>query len=192
MIHIDTRFNDETMEMLRNMLGRTMIKYKCDPFIFSTSVYGIVGIFFKGRAFTFTNTTEAKDYFGTTEAVAIFHLAQTPEAEIKSRLQDEEMIDVSVNNQISEISVINEHQSLFENGVQTYDVWLTRGVIFKFVDGMELSFEKNVWFSEDITIEKGYDLITRFSPVNEFTEDWGGKYRGECTHAIINVTKNTV
>jgi len=192
MIHIDTRFSEENMNTLRSMLGQTMLKYKCDPFIFSTSVYGIVGIIFQDHAFAFTNTVEAADYYGNTEDVAFFRLTPASESEIQSRIQDEEMIEVAVNNEIAEIQVINEHQMLFENDLPTYDIWLTRGVIFKFVDGLELSFEKNVWFSEDITVEKGYNLITRFSSVNEFIENWDGKYRGECTRETISLAKASI
>jgi len=188
MIHIDTRFDNNTIEMIQQLIGQTMVKYRCDPFIFSTSVYGIAGIIFKNVAYAFTNTTEVSDYFGRTEDVAIFRFGSIPESEIKSRVQDEEMIEVAVDNQISEICVVNEHQSLFENNIQTYDVMLTRGVIFKFIDGMELSFEKNPWFSEDITIERGYDLISRFSSTDDFVEDWEGKYRGECTRENIILT----
>jgi len=81
---------------------------------------------------------------------------------------------------------VNECQRLFENGIQTYEVLITRGIIFKFKDGHELSFEKNIWFSEDITVEKGYDLIERFTPVEEFAEGWSGNYSGECVRELIS------
>jgi len=188
MKHIDVRFSKDAIELLRSMIGQTMLKYKCDPFIFSTSVYGLAGIIFKNGAFAFTNFTEPLDYYGVTEDVAVFRLVSMPEKEIYSQIQGEKMIEVAVNNQIKEIHIVNENQSLFEDGIKTYDVWLTRGVIFKFIDGLELSFEKNIWFSEDITIERGYDLITRFSPVDEFLENWEGEYRGECTRETITLT----
>ena len=49
----------------------------------------------------------------------------------------------------------------------------------------ELSFEKNIWFSEDITVGKGYNLIDRFTPASEFEEGWSGPLRGECFREII-------
>jgi len=133
MICIDTRFNNKTIVILKNMLGEVMLKYKCDPFVYSTSVHGIAGIIFENNSFAFTNTIEVADYYGSTEDVAIFRLESLPESEICSKIQNQEMIEIPVNNQIQEINVINEHQELFESNQKTYDVWLTRGVIFKFL-----------------------------------------------------------
>ena len=82
---------------------------------------------------------------------------------------------------------MNECQQLFENGNQSYEVLVTRGIIFKFNDGHELSFEKNIWFSEDITVEKGYDLIQRFTPTTEFEEGWSGNFHGKCSRDIVTI-----
>ena len=41
------------------------------------------------------------------------------------------------------------------------------------VDGREISFEKQNWpYSEEINIERGYNLIDKFGDVNDFSEDW--------------------
>ena len=61
------------------------------------------------------------------------------------------MIDCNIENTISKIQIVNENQKVFYKGEQTYDVWVTRGIIFLFADGLELSFEKDV-FSELIFI----------------------------------------
>ena len=47
---------------------------------------------------------------------------------------------------VKEIQIVNEHQKLYEDEVQTYDVWLTRGIVFVLEDGLEIALEKNVWF----------------------------------------------
>ena len=46
-------------EIFKKMIGKQFNKYKCDPFEFSTSVYGIVGIAFENTSFAFvTNEPE--------------------------------------------------------------------------------------------------------------------------------------
>lgn len=81
-------------------------------------------------------------------------------------------IDTPINGCIEKVVLVNENQQVFENGTQTYDVWLTRGVIFM-VDGREISFEKQNWpYSEEINIERGYNLIDKFGDVRDFSEDW--------------------
>ena len=128
---------------------------------------------------------EVMDYYGEQEDVALFKIERRPLSSIQSLVQDQAMIEIPVEAIVSEILIVNERQKLFENDEQIYEVLLTRGIIFKFEDGHELSMEKNIWFSEDITVEKGYNLLNRFSPETEFDEGWSGNYRGECSREIL-------
>ena len=185
MKQIDVRFSAFEMSAIKNMVGKRMIKYKCDPFEFSTSVYGVVGIALEDASFAFINTVEVMDYFGEQEDVAIFRLVSTPFSSVHSMIQNQKMVETPVESVISEMLVVNEKQKLFENDRQTYEVMVTRGIIFKFEDGHELSFEKNIWFSEEITVERGYDLIELFTLVSEFCEGWHDNYRGECSREIL-------
>lgn len=187
MKRVDVGFTASDMAVIKSMVGKKMTKYKCDPFDFSTSVYGIVGIAFEDAAYAFTNTVATMDYYGEQEDVALFKIECVPFASIHSMVQAQTMVETPVESVISEVLVVNERQQLFENEVQTYEVLVTRGVIFIFEDGHELSFEKNIWFSEDITVRKGYGLLQHFTPTSEFEEGWSGEYRGECTREIVSV-----
>ena len=187
MKQIDIRFSASDMSLIQSMIGKRLIKYKCDPFEFSTSVYGIVGIALEDSAYAFTNLIEVMDYYGEQEDVALFKMKRIPFSSIHSLIQNQAMVETPMDSIISEIIVVNEQQQLFENDEQIYEVLLTRGIIFKFEDGHELSFEKSIWFSEDIAVEKGYNLIERFTPVNEFSEGWSGEYRGECSRELISL-----
>ena len=187
MKQIDVRFTASDMAALKSMAGKKMIKYKCDPFEFSASVYGVVGIAFEDAAYAFTNIVSNMDYYGEQEDVALFKMERKPFASIHSMVQNQTMLETPVESVISEVLVVNERQQLFENNVQTYEVLVTRGIIFIFEDGHELSLEKNIWFSEDITFEKGYNLIQRFTPASEFEEGWSGDYRGKCTRGIVSL-----
>ena len=184
---IDVRFSASEMAEIQSMVGKKMGKFKCDPFEFSTSVYGIVGISLEDADYAFTNMVDVMDYYGEQEDVALFKIERRPFSRICSLIQNQTMIETPVEAIISEVLVINERQQLFENDEQIYEVLLTRGIIFKFEDGHELSLEKNIWFSEDITVEKGYDLLSRFSPETEFSEGWSGNYHGECSREILSL-----
>ena len=187
MKHSDIRFDTSMMALLNHLIGRELTKYKCDPFIFSPLVYGIAGVCTKDLSIAFTNTIEVMDHYGQLEDVAVFRVSAMPEEKICSMVKGKNMQEIHIQQKISEIQVVNENQRLFNNEVQTYDVWITRGVIFKLADNLEISFEKNVWFSEMITVERGYNLLEKFSPVSRFTENWEGNYRGECTREIITL-----
>ena len=187
MKQIDVRFSNEELGFIKDMVGKMLKKYKCDPFEFSTAVYGIVGICTSKSAYAFTNKISVLDYYGAMEDVAIFRVEKYSELEIKSLVSGNTMIDMPVNKLIKEVDIVNEHQQVFENNQKTYDVWLTRGIIIRLEDDTEISLEKNVWFSEMITVDRGTDLLKKFTPVDEFAEDWEGTFRGECSREIVKV-----
>lgn len=187
MKQIDVRFDAQTMDLMQSLLGSTLIKYKSDPFIFSPSVFGIVGIVTDRVSVAFTNSIKVMDYYGALEDVAVFQAEPRDEEDFNSMMVGAVMVDTCINGRIMAVDIVNEHQKLFKNEMQTYDVWTIRGVIFRLEDGLELSLEKNVWFSEMITIKKGYNLIDDFAPITEFEEDWDEGYRGECTREIITL-----
>ena len=141
---IDIRFSDQMVDFLRSMIGKKFLRFKRDPFDGLPVSFGIVGIIAEDNSYAFTNTIEVLDHFGADEDVAVFRLEECPEDQIESLLQDTKMIKVPINRIIKEIHIVNEHQKLFEGEEQTYDVWVTRGVIFIMDDGLEVSLEKNV------------------------------------------------
>ena len=184
---IDVRFTKEMIDNIKWMLGKKLNKYKCDPFIISTSVYGLTGILVENRSFAFTNFVEVMDYYGEKEDVGIFKMLETPFNDIQSLITDQKMIEMPVNDIIDSIDIVNENQQLIENNILIYDIWLTRGIIFKLNTGNELSFEKSTWFSEDISVEKGYNLIERFASTQEFIDDWSSPYSAKCHRSIITL-----
>jgi len=186
---INISFTDQMVAMLQNMIGKKFLRYKCDPFDYTPKSFSLVGIITEDDSYALTNTIEVLDYYGGDEDVAVFRFEERPEDQIESLLDDTKMIKVPVNRIIKEIHVVNEHQKLFKGDEQTYDVWVTRGVIFILDDGLEVSFEKNVWFSEMITVDRGENLIERFEPVNEFIENWEEPEHAECERETVILGK---
>ena len=187
MKQIDVRFSEEELNLIKDMIGTALTKYKCNTFT-SPDAYGIIDICTDKSSYAFTNFIHVMDYYGTKEDVAVFRVEKRPESKINSLISNNTMIEIPVNKAIKEIDIVNEHQKVFRNNIQTYDVWLTRGIIFKLDDEVEISLEKNIWFSEMITIDKGEQLLNKFTPVKEFIENWEGDYRGECTREIIKIS----
>lgn len=182
---IDIRFDGATMQTLQSLIGQQFDVIIHDSFIQVPSVYGIVGMLIGGKAYKLTNLAGVLDYYGQMEDVAVFRFEPAEIDSIKTFVDNGEMIDFPICNRIKEIHIVNENQRLYHNDKQTYDVYTVRGIVFVFEDGHELSFEKPIWFSEQIYIEKGNDLIAKFSSIDEFGEGWEGDYRGECSRAVI-------
>ena len=184
---IDVRFTQESINLLYQTIGRTLLCYKHDPFMFSTSVYGTAGLCFEDISLKITNLVEVQDYYGQLEDVAIFKIQQADNNNFVSMIENSTFIETPVHSQIKKIILVNEHQSLYKENIQLYDVQLTRGIIIEVADGLQISFEKNIWFSEDISIQKGYDLLSTFSPSDEFCENWGEPYEAKCEREYITL-----
>lgn len=177
MKRIDMRFNSE---LIRGLIGKDFIEYKCDAFDFTNSVTQIVGFNIGEKIYSLTNVQEYVDYYGNDDDVAICRFREADSDGVKSAFKDTVMVTTPVNGTIEKILLINENQQIFKDGVEQYNVWLTRGIIF-FVNGREISFEKdNVHFSEEIIIQRGYNLIDKFSDEKEFLTSWGEDVIPQC------------
>lgn len=186
---IDRRLNSDGMKLLTSMKGGRFEKFEADPFNFTPSVYGIVGLYIGDKVYSITNFVEPADFFGKTEDVAVFRLNAAHESEIHSCMDGGELIAIPVENIIKDVFVVNEQQQLFYNGEQTYEVNLTRAVIFVLEDRAEISFEKDIWFSEEIIVRRGHKLLDKLSSCEDFTENWEGieGYDARASREVIAV-----
>jgi len=170
---IDMRFDSN---LIQSWIGKSFVKYKCDAFEYTNSVTQIVGLYIGNEVYAFTNVQETVDYFGATDDMAVAKLSVTVDSMIKSAFKDVEMVSTPVGEEITSVKMVNEQQTMAINGEPAYEVWLTRAIIIE-VGGREISFEKDtVPFSEEITIQRGYDLIDKISGNDDFLEAWDEKY----------------
>ncbi len=184
MKNIDMRFDPD---LIQSWIGKVFKKYKCDAFEFTNSVTQIVGLYIGDEVYALTNVQEAVDYFGTTEDMSVAKLSDSEDAMIKSAFKDVEMISTPVGEEITSVKIVNEQQSMAINGEPAYEVWLTRAIIFE-VGGREISFEKDtVPFSEEITIQRGYNLIDKVSDNDDFLEEWDDEYLPEYKREVIEI-----
>lgn len=78
----------------------------------------------------------------------------------------------SLHQKIVSIKIVEETQHLYKDDALEYEVSTVRGIIFMLEDGREISFEKDIWFSEFIEVRTGYELETTFTSPNVFIEEW--------------------
>ena len=181
---IDMRFDSN---VFKQMIGKTFNKYRSDEFVFNNSVTGVVGIFVDEKVYEFRNEQKSVDYFGNQDDYAVFDISASSKSKIKSFFDNTKQIDTPINQIIKKITIINENQQIFENGTQTYNVWLTRGVIFDLGD-REIAFKKDTCpFSEEIEIYRGYDLISKFPQNTDFFESWNSSTSPKSENHIVNI-----
>jgi len=162
MTSIDIRLKDADTQLLKSFIGKELESIEHDEFLFTnTSAQAIQINFEDGCAFLYS-FSEPLDYYGSIEDVAVWSVEEKEYPLISGK----SFIRTPVKQIIKGIQVINENQRLYESGIQTYDVWVTRGIILELSDH-QICFEKPVWFSEDIIIRKGYNLQNTLAPVSE-------------------------
>lgn len=176
---IDMRFDKE---IFKEFIGRTITALFHDSFEFVNSSSQVVQLNFEDDIYYLYNSVEPIDNYGVVDDVAIWEWTTKKYPFVDKKT----FITTPINEKIKEIHLVQENQRLYKDGEQTYDVWVTRGIIFFLESGREISFEKAVWFSEDIYINRGYNLIDTFESADDFAEEWeeSDGYHGECERKI--------
>lgn len=160
-----------TKEMLRGIIGKTFDYYSCDPFEFSPSVFGIVGFRIDDKFYKLTCNLEKTTRFWNEDEIAQLRFEECGNQKPESRMDGGAMIDTPVRDTIVKIDLINDLESVaFESEKRT--LCSTKGLIFYLSSGNEISFEADTWFSEMITIQRGYGLFDKFTTVDDFLEEW--------------------
>ena len=159
-------------EIFKRMISQKFIKYKCDPFVFTNTVTGIVELYIGEKVFELKNEQTAFQYFDSMDDVALWNIKEVSDSEINSVFENTEQIDTSINQNINSITLVNEHQ-IVNIHEQEYNLWLTRAIIFH-LENRDIYFEKdNTAFSEEIEIKRGHDLLSEFPKRNDyFLDQW--------------------
>lgn len=155
------------MELLGSMIGKEFEYFCCDPFTFNHMVYRNVSLFIGGDVYMLQNVAEAQAYFGATEDICNLRVLRATESDARSALADTKQNLIPFHVPIMRITVIDESQSMYL-GEQLMDEYrFVCGIRFALSDRREILFEKTDDFSEQITIQRGYDLINHISSIHE-------------------------
>lgn len=173
---IDIRLKSDEVSMLRSMIGKELSAYMHDEFIYTSSSSQVVEVVVDDKPFFIYSFTEELDYFGTSEDVAVWTIS----CEKYPVVDKKKFVKIPVFDTIKGITLIQENQRVFSGEDQTYNVWLTRGIVFDLGE-RQVAFEKDIWFSEEIIVHCGYELSSLFSTADRFGKDWDSSLRPECT-----------
>lgn len=178
---IDIRLKEADLQILRSVIGESLENIEHDEFIFTNTSSQVVRFNISGKQIYLYSFTEPLDYYGSTEDVAVWSV----EKNVYPLVTEKDFIKIPIHQNITGITLVQENQQMYDHGEQTYDVWVTRGIIIDFADH-QLSFEKPVWFSEDIIIRRGYNLLNAFKPVEDITnaENWNEGIELKCNRII--------
>ena len=130
MICIDVRLKTEDVQILQAAIGDVLSRIDHDEFEFSNTSLQAVRVVLEDSVFYLYSFTEPLDYYGSEEDVAVWSV----EAREYPMIAEKDFASTPIKERIESIRIVQEHQELFEDNKKTYDVWVTRGIIFDFKD----------------------------------------------------------
>ena len=153
----DFRFDES---LIRSFVGKILKQYKCAEFLYTNSVTGILGIEIGDQVYGLINDYEPFDYMSLDDEATVFRFCKMNWIEIESMVNNDINV-MNVNEKIKKIVLVNDHTILKNFHNVEYDMWDTKAIIFYFEE-YELCFVKqDCWFSQEIEIYKGYNLLNK-------------------------------
>lgn len=154
----DFRF-DPTM--FKSFLGKKLMKYKHADFIYTNSVTGVLGFEIEGcGVYSLTNEHEFLNFFSLDDEATIFRINKAEWIAIDSSINNNINVTQPAE-EITKIILVNDHTILEVDGQVKYEMWDTKAIILR-LENHEICFVKqDCWFSQEIEIYKGYDLLSK-------------------------------
>ena len=176
---INKLFNEKEIQLFKLLIGQKLEKVRHDRFDFSNTSYRRVTLFVDDKAYELINDIEETDFmwddYGD-EAIAVFKFEKTNDMGIDYNYGIEnypKQIENPVNEIIKDIIIIEDNVKAFDkatnNFVSEYDY--VKGIIVV-LDGFSYCFTRDVWFSEEIRINKGENPQSKVGNINDDWE-WG-------------------
>ena len=150
MVSIDVRLKNEDIQILQAAVGKTLDRVEHDEFVFTNTSSQAVRLVLGDAPFYLYSFTEALDYYGAEEDVAVWSV----EEKEYPLIADKNFVTTPIQEKIAAVRIVQEHQMLFENAQQTYDVWVTRGIIIEFGDQEGWGYNEMFPGSDDIITGK--------------------------------------
>lgn len=176
---INKLFNEKEIQLFKLLIGQKLEKVRHDRFDFSNTSYRRVTLFVDDKAYELINDIEETDFmwddYGD-EAIAVFKFEKTNDMGIDYNYGIEnypKQIENPVNEIIKDIIIIEDNVKAFDKAtnsfVSEYDY--VKGIIVV-LDGFSYCFTRDVWFSEEIRINKGENPQSKIGNIDDDWE-WG-------------------
>ena len=163
----DYRFNTE---LFKSFIGKNLNKYKHKKFLYTHTVTMFVGFMVDNVSYEISNDFKEVDYFGWDDEATVCRVSETPWSEILNG--EDDICETSLNQNIIGITIINDCYTSKSYGNIDYEWKETRAIIFKLAN-TELMFEKqDCFFSMEIEIRKGHNLIDTVDDGKKILDDF--------------------
>lgn len=172
-------FKQTEIELLRSLIGKNLEKIRHDTFIFTNVSYKRITLFVDTQVYQLLNEVEELDFmwddFGK-EAVAVFSFKEIEDFGIDYNYgipNYPKQTETKIDETIKDIIIIEDNIKSYDKSsnklISEYSY--VKGIILV-LNGIKFCFDRSVWFSEDITINKGENPESKIGDINNDWE-WG-------------------
>ena len=168
--------------VLRELKGKTLDYIRLNPDDPSHTVLQVVEFTFGKEKYYLYCDLEVIDFFGLTEDISYFEFTS-----VKFPFVDScNLIENHVGLEVTGISEVKDTIKEYLEGKLDYEFSFTRGFIIHF-GKYQMSLEKVSHFSELIRVRKGYDLVSKFSPVENYRNEFIPNTQLELSRDVIEI-----
>jgi hypothetical protein len=160
----NNQLKNDTISLLKSLIGLKMDQMLHEEFIFSSASFGYVYFKINGKIYALSDFYEIKDVLGYEEEISTLKFYEYND-EIKSHLVNGKICPQSINSTINKITLVNTRTTITKNG-DIKELLDTHAIIFTLDDDYEYSFEKDD-YGENISIERGYNLSNKFKSLKD-------------------------
>lgn len=161
MIEIDKRLQPTELELLRELIGATIVSMDAVLVDNDNSAWNTVRIHAKKGSVDISNLLEELPLNdeGDTDEYAVMSVAAAPDENLVVDAITADTSACIVNQVVSGVLLAEGRVKTFYKGKELTDRTYTQAVILRLSDDSYLVFDKEAWFEEIITIKRGESLI---------------------------------
>lgn len=168
MKQFDFRFDTA---LIKSFVGKTMTKYKHAELMCTNSVTGILGFEINNVVYELTNEYEAMDFLSLDDEATVLRLSKT-EWNTAESMMNTDIHEMTVNETIKKVILVNDHTTVKVEETSVYDMWDTKAIIFCFKNHDICFAKQDCWFSQEIELYKGHNLLEKISSGKGILEDF--------------------
>ena len=179
---IEKLLSFEDVDTLKAIKGKKLDYIRHNPMDDSGTILQVVEFAIGECRYYLYCDLETMDYFGLDEDISYISFS----AEKYPFVDDCNLIENHIGLKVTGVSEVKDDIQLYDDEELEYDFSFTRGIIIHFGD-YQLSIEKVSYFSELMTVRKGYDLISKFESIEEYRKDFDDECRIEVSRTVEQV-----
>lgn len=161
------------IEVLKKFIGSSLTYLRSQEMDSWDRVYGNLEITSNNKKIEILNEQKPIEFFGGIENIATFTIVEKQiDEKFEPMVLDVPIIDYEINDEITDISIINDNIEVFNNDNELiYNISMDMGIVFHMVNET-ITFIKGWYFDESIRIIKGKDYCEKIRSIDQVKKDW--------------------